>query len=158
MTWNKLRQLALERDNHQCERCGNLYGLQAHHKKYPAETINDIQILCRNCHYFVHYGKEYKIEPHKWKKEELENHCEQGRTLREIGNIFNTSYERIRQKLNYFHLKTKKKKKPKIKINNIKIPKLKCKRCGYKWIPRKEEVIVCPRCKSPYWNVERRKK
>lgn len=26
-------------------------------------------------------------------------------------------------------------------------------RCGHKWTPRKDSVpVVCPKCKSPYWN------
>ena len=30
----------------------------------------------------------------------------------------------------------------------------KCKRCGHEWAPRnkKETPIICPKCKSPYWN------
>jgi len=36
----------------------------------------------------------------------------------------------------------------------IKIPELKCERCGKKWIPRKKDVRVCPECKSPYWDRE----
>lgn len=32
-----------------------------------------------------------------------------------------------------------------------------CERCGYVWIPRKQELPkVCPRCKSPYWDRPRR--
>jgi len=37
----------------------------------------------------------------------------------------------------------------------IKLQKLKCKRCGYSWIPRKDEVRLCPRCRSPYWDREK---
>lgn len=34
----------------------------------------------------------------------------------------------------------------------MKIPKLKCKRCGHSWIPRAEKPPkVCPGCNSPYW-------
>ena len=40
----------------------------------------------------------------------------------------------------------------------IKISQLECKRCGHKWIPRKPEVMLCPKSKTPYWNVEKRKK
>lgn len=34
-----------------------------------------------------------------------------------------------------------------------------CERCGHKWIPRdiEQEPRVCPKCKSPYWNIPRRK-
>lgn len=35
---------------------------------------------------------------------------------------------------------------------------LKCKRCSHEWVQRTLNLPkVCPRCKSPYWNKERRK-
>lgn len=39
----------------------------------------------------------------------------------------------------------------------IEIVKLACKRCDYRWTPKKEVEAVkyCPKCKSPYWNRER---
>ena len=40
----------------------------------------------------------------------------------------------------------------------VTIPKLKCLRCGHKWWPRKEEVRLCPHCKSAYWNRPRKSK
>lgn len=43
----------------------------------------------------------------------------------------------------------------------IKLPKLKCLRCNYNWIPRKKDITLCPSCKSPYWNkprINKRKK
>lgn len=52
------------------------------------------------------------------------------------------------------------------KIARFKLPtgeqvdllKLKCNRCGYEWVPRKNELPQhCPGCNSPYWNKERRK-
>ncbi|MBT3582630.1 hypothetical protein HN777_01270 [Candidatus Woesearchaeota archaeon] len=36
-----------------------------------------------------------------------------------------------------------------------------CERCSHKWIPRiktKEDPIICPSCKSPYWNKPKKKK
>ncbi len=34
-----------------------------------------------------------------------------------------------------------------------KVYECKCERCGHSWITRSEELpIVCPKCKSPYWN------
>jgi Zn finger protein HypA/HybF involved in hydrogenase expression len=34
-----------------------------------------------------------------------------------------------------------------------------CERCSHEWVPREkeQEPRVCPKCKSPYWNVPRRK-
>lgn len=34
---------------------------------------------------------------------------------------------------------------------------LNCNRCGHNWHPRTEKLpSVCPKCKSPYWNKERK--
>jgi len=32
-----------------------------------------------------------------------------------------------------------------------------CLRCGHKWIPRKEDVRMCPKCKSPYFDQAKKK-
>lgn len=29
--------------------------------------------------------------------------------------------------------------------------KLKCIKCKWKWIPRKDDVRQCPHCKTAYW-------
>jgi len=40
----------------------------------------------------------------------------------------------------------------------IIIKELKCKRCVRSWMPRKKELPTqCPKCKSPYWNKDRKK-
>ena len=39
----------------------------------------------------------------------------------------------------------------------IEIFKLKCKRCDYEWVPRQADVRLCPHCRSPYWDREKRK-
>jgi len=40
----------------------------------------------------------------------------------------------------------------------ITIMGCKCERCGHEWFPRNEkrEPIVCPNCKSPYWNIPKK--
>lgn len=38
-------------------------------------------------------------------------------------------------------------------MRDIKITYLDCKRCGHKWPPKKEDVRLCPKCKSPYWDI-----
>ena len=40
----------------------------------------------------------------------------------------------------------------------VNIGKVSCKRCGYSWYPRKPEVRVCPKCKSPYFDRDRKEK
>lgn len=38
----------------------------------------------------------------------------------------------------------------------IKVKGFQCERCGHIWIPRKNIIKVCPKCKSPYFNVPRK--
>jgi len=33
--------------------------------------------------------------------------------------------------------------------------KVHCKRCGHTWFPRKEEIRMCPKCKSPWFDQEK---
>ncbi len=48
-----------------------------------------------------------------------------------------------------------------IRMGKIKITVngFRCERCGHEWIPRekKEYPKVCPKCKSPYWDIPRKK-
>lgn len=40
-------------------------------------------------------------------------------------------------------------------ITDITVKSCTCERCSHKWIPKQasaEDITVCPRCKSPYWN------
>ncbi len=36
----------------------------------------------------------------------------------------------------------------------VEIKELRCKRCGHSWIPRQNEVRICPNCKSAWWDKE----
>jgi hypothetical protein len=39
----------------------------------------------------------------------------------------------------------------------IEVEGYRCARCGHVWVPRKpEHPRVCPRCKSPFWDRERK--
>ena len=40
----------------------------------------------------------------------------------------------------------------------IKLQKLQCLRCNHIWIPKKEIIVICPKCKSPYWDRPRKNK
>ena len=34
-----------------------------------------------------------------------------------------------------------------------------CERCSHKWLPRKKEKpIICPKCKSAYWDKPKKEK
>jgi len=39
-----------------------------------------------------------------------------------------------------------------VMIIEVHVHKLNCFRCGHKWIPRKEDVRLCPKCKSAYFD------
>jgi hypothetical protein len=33
-----------------------------------------------------------------------------------------------------------------------------CERCKHKWFPRrKSKPVICPKCKSPYWDKKRKR-
>lgn len=40
----------------------------------------------------------------------------------------------------------------------LRVMGYRCLRCRHEWIPRERtrEPRVCPKCKSPYWNVQKR--
>jgi hypothetical protein len=49
-------------------------------------------------------------------------------------------------------------------VARIKLEGYKCERCGHVWLPRKygesekgKDPVICPKCKSPYWNRPRGK-
>lgn len=41
----------------------------------------------------------------------------------------------------------------------IEVEGYRCERCNHEWIPRKGEYpILCPKCKSAYWDKPRKNK
>ena len=43
-------------------------------------------------------------------------------------------------------------------MGEVMLKGYKCERCNHKWVPREEsKPTVCPKCKSPYWDKEKRK-
>lgn len=40
-------------------------------------------------------------------------------------------------------------------LMQITVTTLKCQRCGHGWVPRSADVVQCPHCKSPRWDVLR---
>ena len=42
--------------------------------------------------------------------------------------------------------------------HKTELPKYTCKRCGGSWTARKnKKPVQCPKCKSPYWDKDRKK-
>lgn len=46
---------------------------------------------------------------------------------------------------------------PKVRIT---VMGYRCERCNHEWVPRDDAHLprVCPKCKSPYWDIPRKKK
>ena len=40
----------------------------------------------------------------------------------------------------------------------VRMLECKCERCGHEWISRIKNPKLCPKCKSAYWDVEKKKK
>lgn len=42
----------------------------------------------------------------------------------------------------------------------IQIAGFRCERCDHTWAPKRgtQQPVVCPKCKSPYWNRARKPK
>lgn len=41
-------------------------------------------------------------------------------------------------------------------MRRVKLPKLKCLRCGWTWVPRIPVSAVCPKCHTPYWDTPKK--
>lgn len=37
----------------------------------------------------------------------------------------------------------------------VKVRELTCERCGHRWTPHQDEVRICPKCKSAWWDTPR---
>ena len=68
--WNSIKEKVLRRDNHICQECGNTDKLIVHHKTYEhifkeAKYLDDLVILCKECHWKVHSpGEHSKFGPY----------------------------------------------------------------------------------------------
>jgi predicted Zn-ribbon and HTH transcriptional regulator len=47
-----------------------------------------------------------------------------------------------------------------IDVGTTLIPGYVCERCGHVWAPQNKDKkpTICPKCKSPYWNIARKEK
>lgn len=65
--WYNVRTLVFQRDGHKCSRCPETKTLQVHHLRYDHHGeehlhLEDLIILCRNCHKKEH-NKKIKKKP-----------------------------------------------------------------------------------------------
>ena len=40
-------------------------------------------------------------------------------------------------------------------MGRVTLDGFRCERCGHTWVPRattEGDPVICPKCKSPYWN------
>lgn len=58
--WKRTRRKALLRAGYQCQKCGATSYLEVHHVTYArlgAERPDDLIVLCRACHDYVHVAR-----------------------------------------------------------------------------------------------------
>ena len=48
------KNAALKKFNYKCKECNHKKNLEVHHKKYVNFTVNDLIVLCRDCHRKLH--------------------------------------------------------------------------------------------------------
>lgn len=70
--WKIIREMCLIRAGFMCEKCGKIgkqmggnSTLHVHHKTYArfgCEDMDDLIVVCKNCHSNIHRLKKYNIE------------------------------------------------------------------------------------------------
>jgi len=76
--WKFLREEKLLRDS-SCEECGEVYGLDVHHKNYRGlydVKINDLVTLCRVCHNKKHKNKTIVRKKNRNNPKKKRNNCQ----------------------------------------------------------------------------------
>ncbi len=62
--WKEKREMVLELRGRRCEECGSTKDLHVHHWVYcrGEESLEDLVVLCSNCHKKLHEGKELEVK------------------------------------------------------------------------------------------------
>lgn len=60
--WRQVRQAVLARDQHQCQKCGEVKALQVHHLTYKHHRnelnhLEDLMTVCESCHSAIHQAE-----------------------------------------------------------------------------------------------------
>jgi len=142
---NDIKRIIHENNNYICQKCGKKIekkNVVLHHLKYPAKSIKDLETYCRKCHQstinsFNKRGKRKFTEVQFLK---LYNEGYNDSIIAKKLEVSQPTISLTRKRLN---------------LKPIQLKQLKCLRCDHEWVPRKEEVRICPKCKSPYWDRER---
>ena len=71
--WKTKRSFAIKMAKYKCQRCGSTKKLEVHHKNYEClyyERLNDVEVLCTNCHLIADSEREYETayETYAYKK------------------------------------------------------------------------------------------
>ena len=51
-----------------------------------------------------------------------------------------------------------------VAMGKVKVDAYQCERCGHVWLPREatkrehRDPVICPKCKSAYWDIPRKDK
>ena len=86
--WRKIRDLVLDRDHHQCQKCGSKENLQVHHTTYEHQYdernhLDDLITLCESCHHGFHaIEKEEREEQRRqWAEEKARSKQEKAELI-----------------------------------------------------------------------------
>lgn len=64
--WKQKKELLFSIKGKVCERCKSIKEIQVHHKTYANvfnEKLNDLEVICKKCHYKEHFNKNGKKNP-----------------------------------------------------------------------------------------------
>lgn len=147
-----------------CQECGSTEFIQAHHQ-IPHDD-SSIIVLCAVCHSRKHPDVPLGLFFNKNGQPYWEN-ISASSLASELNRHPRTIY-RIAKKLNIAKgilthesrllieralISPKRLKVAKVLMPIVKLPRLKCLRCGHVWIPRSErDIRLCPKCKSIRWD------
>jgi len=109
--------------------CPHLGEKEKHHPDYS--KWRQVHLLCHACHVDIHK----KLRHEKYGR---------GPDLTALPTV--KSVNKVQKKKNIKAIRVDD------RSENMKLPKLKCLRCGHEWIPRIEDVVRCPNCGNVRWN------
>jgi len=136
-----------------CSRCKQKKGVKSFGKS--ASSKNGLNWYCRDCSRIV--SREYRIKykyPELFKKYNHSCSVCKGKEDLQVHHLKRKSDDRLESLV----LVCKSCHKKVFHPNSWreKHNELRCVRCGHKWTPRKEDIRLCPKCKSPYWDRKRK--
>ncbi len=151
-----------------CQECGSTEFIQGHHQT-PKDDSTIIP-LCASCHSKKHPDipkRLFFVKNHQpyWENisasslaKQLDRHprtiCRIARKLGITKGILSTHDMALIEKVAMN--RTKHEVEWEVITTPLRI--FKCLRCGHEWPSKMDKPLVCPKCKSPYWDRDKKEK